>query len=328
MQLKNFLSFSAAALVLTACGNVDFKKTKSDVPYKIFSEGKGEKLQPNYIVKFEVIQKLKDSVLFSTYNQGVSQYLQIPAGGTADSKSGSYADIRGNILEIFSQSRKGDSIYIVQKVDSLLKVNPQLASDPMLKKGGEIVTTVRVVDFYKTTAEADAAVTKERMAMVQKSEKESFETFQKDTAAQRQMGIDNKIIEEYLAANKINAQKTQWGVYTQVINPGQGPKPTAGQFVQVQYRGTNLQGQEFDKGVFPLQVGTGGSIKGFEEGISQFGKGGKGKIFIPSRLGYGPRGMEPKILPNQILVFDIEIKDITDKQPAPEAQMPVDTSAH
>ena len=68
--LKNVLGVFAAALVLTACDSVDFKKTKAGVPYKIFNKGKGDSIRQGSIVKFEVIQKTKDTLLFSSYDQG------------------------------------------------------------------------------------------------------------------------------------------------------------------------------------------------------------------------------------------------------------------
>jgi len=112
-----------------------------------------------------------------------------------------------------------------------------------------------------------------------------------------------------------------------VLDPGKGPKPQPGQFANVKYKGSNLEGETFDSGVYPIQVGMGGSIKGFEEGVKQLAKGGKPKVFVPSMLGYGPRGSEPKIKPNQVLVFDLEVLDISNTRPQQQPMMPVDTTS-
>jgi len=320
---KNVLSVVSAAVLLAACNNVDFKKTKAGVPYKIFSTGKGDSISQNNVVKFEVIQKTKDTVLFSSYEKNQPQYLQVqqvPA-------EYSYNDIGSNLMAILTQAKKGDSIYIVQAADSLIKQSPEMASQLHIKKGTEVITTVKITDVYKTPDEASAAVTKDRLANSEKLDKENLEKFKKDTMVQAQMAKDNQIIEAYLAKNNIQAQKTDWGAYVQVINPGQGPKPAPGQYVSVRYKGSTLKGDVFDSGVYPLQIGLGGSIKGFEEGVKQLAKGGKAKIYIPSMLGYGPQGSGAKIGPNEILVFDIEILDISDKQPAPNQSGSADTTA-
>jgi FKBP-type peptidyl-prolyl cis-trans isomerase FkpA len=320
--LKNVLGVLAAALVLTACNNVDFKKTKAGVPYKVFSTGKGDSIRQNYIVKFEVIRKTKDTVLFSSYEQKMPQYLQVqPAPEQL-----SYSDIGGNLMEIFPKAKKGDSIYITESADSLLKQNPQLATQSPLKKGDQIITTIKIIDVYKTPEEAQAAVSKDRIANADKVDKETLERFKKDTAAQAQMAKDNKIIEDYLAKNNIQAQKTDWGVYVQTLNPGQGPKPKAGEYANVKYKGSTLAGQEFDAGIYPLQIGLGGSIKGFDEGVRQLSKGGKAKIFIPSMLGYGAQGNPPKIAPNENLIFELELLDISNTPPSPNQQVNVDTT--
>jgi FKBP-type peptidyl-prolyl cis-trans isomerase FkpA len=275
----------------------------------------------NYIVKYEVIQKVKDSVLFSSYKEVAPQYVQVQP---VFSKV-AYSDIRGNIMELMPRLKKGDSVYIVQSSDSLIAQNPEAVK--YFKKGQDIVTTIRVVDVFKTPEEANVAFQKDNepkmkaaIANAEKMDQENLERFKSDTGAQNSINRDNKIIEAYLAKNKIQAQKTPWGTYIQIINPGEGPKPGPGKWANVKYVGTHLNGGVFDQGVFPYQVsGQQSPVKGFDEGVRQLAKGGKAKIFIPSVLAYGPQGSGDKIKPNEILVFDIELLDITDQQPAPQA---------
>jgi FKBP-type peptidyl-prolyl cis-trans isomerase len=321
--LKKFFSVSAVALVIAACNNVDFKKSRAGVPYKIFSKGNGDSIRQNNIVKFEVIRKTKDTIFYSSYNDGMPQYLQVqPIPATAN-----YSDIGGTLMEIFPTAKKGDSIYIVEAADSILKQNPQIASQAPIKNGDQIITTIKILEVYKTPEEAQAAATKDRIANYGKTQQVNLKRFKTDTAAQAQMAKDSKIIEDYLAKNNIQAQKTDWGVYVQTLSPGQGAKPSVGQYASVKYKGTTLAGQVFDSGVYPLQIGMGGSIPGFEMGIMQLSKGGKANIFIPSLLAYGPSGSAPKIGPNENLIFDIELIDISDKAPAqPQMQQPVDST--
>ncbi|MBA2744737.1 MAG: FKBP-type peptidyl-prolyl cis-trans isomerase [Flavisolibacter sp.] len=315
-SLKNLLSLTLAVVFAAGCNKVEFQKTSSGLPYKIFTDNKGDSILPNYYVKFEVIQSTKDTVLFSSYEKNQPQYLQVqptPPQGV------NYSDIGGNIMEILPKLRKGDSVYIVQVTDSLIAQSPEMAGKTF-KKGEELVTTIRVTEVYKTLEEASAAVAKDRMAQAAEMEKEGLERFRSDTATSNQMQIDNRLIDAYLSKNNIQTRKTEWGVYMNVQNEGQGPKPAPGQFVRVKYAGKTLNGVAFDSGEFPMQIGTGNSIKGFEDGIKQLAKGGKATLYIPSRLGYGPPGSGPKIGPNENLIFDIELLEISDTPPQQQQQ--------
>jgi FKBP-type peptidyl-prolyl cis-trans isomerase FkpA len=308
---KTVFGILAVGLLLTACNSVDFKKTKSGVPYKIFPSKSGEKILEGNIVKFHIIQKVKDSVIGNTYTS-MAQYTQI-------AKSTGTYDFQSVIMDLLSQSKKGDSIYFTMSIDSFIAKDPTILQKTPFKKGDVIASTIRVVDVFRTPQDAQADFDKARVIASAGMEKEQLQKFKTDTMVARHMTEDNKLIEDYLAANHIQAQKTEWGAYMQVTNPGQGPKPANGQYVNIKYKGMNLKGEPFDQGVYPLQIGVGGSIKGFEEGVKQLAKGGTGKVFVPSMLGYGPQGSAPKIAPNQVLMFDLEVLEISDK---PIAQAP------
>jgi len=325
--MKFFQFFSgiiAASVIWSACNNIDFRKTSIGIPYKVFSSKKGDSVHVNYFVKYQVIQKIKDSVIFNTY-WDLPIYEQVQAVN----RTLTYNDIRGNVQEILPKVKAGDSIYIVQSTDSMIKDNPQM----QFKKGQELITTIRVVDVFKNVEDATAAQMKDNepkiKAAIQKAtedEKTNLASFRSDTATQRQVAKDNQIIENYLKSHNIQAQKTDWGVYVQVLNPGTGPKPTIGKFVNVKYAGTHLSGESFDSGVYPLQVGMPGAVKGFENGVMQIAQGGKAKIFIPSSLAYGPGGRLPVIKPNENLIFDLEVLEISDTPIRQQPQASVDTS--
>jgi peptidylprolyl isomerase len=102
--------------------------------------------------------------------------------------------------------------------------------------------------------------------------------------------------------------------YTDLV-VGNGASPQRGQMITVNYRGTLENGTQFDssydKGTpytFPLGVGR--VIKGWDEGLMSMKVGGKRKLIIPSRLGYGPAGSPPNIPPNATLLFDVELLGI------------------
>jgi len=122
----------------------------------------------------------------------------------------------------------------------------------------------------------------------------------------------------FLAENKTKpgVVTTASGLQYQVMNMGDGPKPTAQDTVQVHYRGTLLDGTEFDnsyKRGGPAKFGVTGVIKGWTEVLQLMPTGSKWKVFIPSDLAYGPSGRRG-IPPNAMLTFDIELVSIEPKE--------------
>ncbi len=120
----------------------------------------------------------------------------------------------------------------------------------------------------------------------------------------------------FLAANKAKpgVKSTASGLQYQILQEGQGNPPKATDTVKVHYKGTLLDGTEFDSSykrnepaTFPLnQV-----IKGWTEGLQLARPGSKLRLFIPSELAYGENGPPGSgIGPNSVLVFDIELLEI------------------
>ncbi len=128
--------------------------------------------------------------------------------------------------------------------------------------------------------------------------------------------------EAFLSANKTKqgVRTTESGLQYQVIRAGSGPRPTAADTVQVHYRGTLLDGKEFDSSyarnepaTFPLA----GVIPGWTEGVQLMPVGSKYVFWIPSALAYGPNGAGADIPPNATLKFEVELLDIVKtEQPA------------
>jgi len=134
-----------------------------------------------------------------------------------------------------------------------------------------------------------------------------------DDKKKAQVNADAEKIQKYLADNNITAQKTESGIYYEVQTAGEPNSIQPGMEVSVHYTGTLLDGTKFDSShdrgepiAFP--IGQGRVIKGWDEGIPLFGKGGKGRLFIPSSLAYGERA-RPSIPANSILIFEVEVVD-------------------
>ena len=125
--------------------------------------------------------------------------------------------------------------------------------------------------------------------------------------------------EAFLAANKSKEGIVTLpsGLQYKILTAGTGPKPTATDSVVCNYRGTLINGTEFDssyKRGQPATFGVGQVIKGWTEALQLMPVGSKWQLFIPSSLAYGDRG-EPRggIEPNETLIFEVELMSIEDK---------------
>jgi FKBP-type peptidyl-prolyl cis-trans isomerase len=126
--------------------------------------------------------------------------------------------------------------------------------------------------------------------------------------------------QKFLAENKGKAgiKTTASGLQYQVVTQGKGALPAATDQVKVHYRGTLLDGTEFDssyKRNEPTQFGLNQVIKGWTEGLQLMPVGSKYKFFIPSDLAYGEQG-PPSIGPNQTLIFEVELLEIVKAEAA------------
>lgn len=122
---------------------------------------------------------------------------------------------------------------------------------------------------------------------------------------------------KFLAENakKPGVQTTASGLQYQVITEGKGPKPGAGDAVKVKYKGTLLDGKEFDStdahGGEPAVLPLDRVIPGWAEGIRLMPVGSKYKLWIPGNLGYGEQVPPGAPFPaNATLVFEVELLDI------------------
>jgi len=140
------------------------------------------------------------------------------------------------------------------------------------------------------------------MAYIEKVKKVQAEKSEKETA-------------DFLAANakKEGVKATESGLQYRIINEGSGAIPTATDKVKVYYKGTLIDGTEFDstKDGNPASFTVNGVIRGWTEALQLMPAGSKWQLFIPPGLAYGanpPRGSN--IPPNSVLIFDIELLEV------------------
>ncbi len=148
---------------------------------------------------------------------------------------------------------------------------------------------------------------------------------------QKELGEKNKKDgEAFLAANKTKpgVKTFNSGLQYQVLTEGTGEIPKPSDTVSVNYRGTLIDGTEFDssKPALPISFPVTGVIPGWTEALEHMKAGSKWKLFIPSNLAYGERGHGVKLPPNSALIFDVELVAVK-SAPAPAAPPAVVTPA-
>jgi FKBP-type peptidyl-prolyl cis-trans isomerase FklB len=140
-----------------------------------------------------------------------------------------------------------------------------------------------------------------------------------DETRQASMEPNKKAGDAFLAANK-----TKEGVVTlpsglqyKILKEGTGPKPTPADSVVCNYRGTLIDGKEFDssyKRGQPATFPVGQVIKGWTEALQLMPVGSKWQLFVPPDLAYGDRGAGPDIGPGATLIFEVELISIKGKE--------------
>lgn len=158
--------------------------------------------------------------------------------------------------------------------------------------------------------------------MTEQEVKDTLAAFQKEMMAKRierlkELGEKNKKIEEaFLAENKKKEGVITLpsGLQYKVIKEGTGEIPTLTDTVTIHYRGTLIDGTEFDSSLRRGQPATfrvNGVIAGLSEALQIMKTGSKWQLFIPSKLAYGERDAGRDIGPNTTLIFEVELLSFT-----------------
>jgi len=151
--------------------------------------------------------------------------------------------------------------------------------------------------------------------------REATMAFQKEMMAkQEEVAKKNKKEgEAFLAENKKKegVKTLPSGLQYKVIKAGTGKKPKVTDTVTTNYRGTLINGTEFDSSYRrgqPVSFQVNGVIPGWTEALQLMEEGAKWQLFIPSNLAYGERGAGRDIGPNATLIFEIELLSIQEKK--------------
>jgi len=294
MRLISIFSVLFAVLILTSCRELNYKKSPSGFAYKVFSDGKGKPVKLNNIVKFHIEDKVNDSVYKTTFGSSPYYVQTTTLGGETY-----------DIPEIWTKLRVGDSVVVVQSLDTFIKRNATLPSE--IKKGDRYIRTIKILGVFENDSLANLDKEKDNAALTANEKAD---------------------IKKYLAAHKIEGvQEMPSGLFVKITNPGTGNLIDSGKLVSVKYKGLNWSGRIFDtnmdssfgrSALLDFTVDVTPMIKGFNETIKMMRKGAEATAYIPSTLGYGPEGIPPTINSNEKLIFEIKVVDVKDSPlPAP-----------
>ncbi len=121
---------------------------------------------------------------------------------------------------------------------------------------------------------------------------------------------DQNALVGYAIDQNLNVQRTDSGLYYQIIEAGEGTSPSATSKIKAHYEGKLLDGTVFDssyKRGTPLEFKLNQVIRGWQEALQLLKPGGKGIFLIPSRIAYGAKGFGHEIPPHAPLIFTVEL---------------------
>ena len=278
---------------LIACGD-GYKTTDTGLKYNIHTDADGAVGTLGDMISLRMkVLNAKDSVLEDgfTYPTPIEFVLQ-------------KATYKGGLEEGLLLLSKGDSATFKVAVDSLFNEAKGRKRPPFLEKGSMMSFIVKVIDIVP-----NKEFKKKRIDFA----KAQLQKVLQMPAVVKQGAADDLTLQNYFKKNNITPQKTVEGLYYTTETLGAGKQIMPGDSATLHYSGTLLtSGKEFDSSKkhgkpFTFNVGLGEVIPGWDLAVPLFKVGTKAKLFIPSTLAYGDRQAGQEILPNSILVFDIEI---------------------
>ncbi len=281
---KSIGLLAVAAAMVVGCGK-DKVEVIDGVKIQIHKhDDKAQKLKDGDIITFDlVIRNGADSVLQDTRKEGQ------PGKGMVQAPQAAPGAFKGTFENGLRLLSVGDSATILVPIDSLIKT-VQAPLPPFLKPGTDLKYSVRILKV-QTKAEFE----KEMQAQAAEAKKLAAKQIEKEPA----------LIAAYVAKTGKTFQKTASGLHYFIEKAGSGASPKMGETWVVNYRGTFLNGKEFDKGS-GSEMPLGQMIPGFNEALTLMKAGGKATFVIPSTIAYGeqPRGPIPG---NSVLVFELEV---------------------
>lgn len=309
---RGIIIIFAAALGLTACNK--FEKGEGDMTYKIYKNEGKPKIQEGDFIKFNGIQMIEtksgDSTLVNTYDNERPAFFPVTK-----------SMFKGDLVSALKLLGEGDSATFKLNLDSMTKYSGQ--PKPVEAKTNYATFTVKIEKvLHRAANEPDS---------VFENKKRDFYKAEYDVLIKKNQASESSKIAKYIADNSLKVSTTASGLNYVIEASGNAERAASTDTILVDYTGqfTNKKADgklnvfdtsnarvAKDAGIYsplaqyaPRPLVLNQLPAGFIEGVKLIGVGGKIKIIIPSKLGYGENGGGP-INPFTPLVFDIELKSI------------------
>jgi FKBP-type peptidyl-prolyl cis-trans isomerase len=298
-------------------------KLQSGIEYRYIKKGAAtQTAKVGDFMSMIIKSSCSGQVLFDSkkFNKGMNTPVNFPIEKTK---------YNGDVTEVLKLLHEGDSVLVRIQQDSFYRV-PQaqrkgmVAGEPVVYNIGvySIKTAAQIKklqDDYKKSMEAFA----KQQAIFKKQQQEQLLMQKKQAIVDKKQ--DQELVTYFEKNNIKNQKKLASGVYVVIDNEGTGDLIKPGFEVSMNYEKQSLSGLKYDSNIdtafkhtspTKANIGQRQIITGWEEGIQQFKKGGKGKIFIPSRYAYGSNkfGIRPNdtIPANSIIKVSVEVLDVVD----------------
>ena len=293
--MKKVLALVFVVGLIVGCqSEPEFIETPDGLQYRLLVDEPGEVLQSGDLMIVNMIQLLNDSIVFTSPKIG-------------DVLNPGEESLAPPLRAILEECSPGDSVEIQMTMKQYVEMNQAFYPDGV--DSLDILTwRVKVQDLGSRT--------------------EILESFQSrvDSEADGLLASDIETLKNVAVNNNLEYQETEEGVLFVVLKEGNGEFPQIGQQVYVNYSvvmmdstflDTSFEDQAKANNVYnpqrtyePISFSLGGPgiIPGWNIGIPQFSKGGRGYLLVPSKYAYGPSG-RGQIGPNENLLFEIEVVD-------------------
>ena len=218
------------------------------------------------------------------------------------------------VLFLVNQVHAQENLVLKNQKEKMSYIIGMDIGNNLKKQGIDIETNILIKGIKDAFTSAKSLLSEQEI-------RETLATFQKEMQAkQEEIGKKNKKEgEAFLAENmkKEGVKTLPSGLQYKVIKAGTGKKPKLTDTVTAHYRGTLIDGTEFDgsyKRGKPTSFSVSGVIPGWTEALQLMEEGAKWGLFIPQNLAYGERGAGGMIGPNATLIFEVELVSIQEKK--------------
>jgi FKBP-type peptidyl-prolyl cis-trans isomerase len=298
MRMRISLAVLLSCVILSSCNNGNQRETPSGFKFDVIKQGDGRLPKPGDIVIMDMlIYDGNDSLWHDSRSDVYPEMVKILDESMKETEHG--------LTETFRMMSKGDSIVIKMEAKDFFPLVWNSAPPAYMDPEAPMTTQVLCRDIldsasYRTfIARLDSVNNAQQMERFERSSQEAAST------AIEQLALDGKIIDAYLRSKGVRAETLPSGLRYILKKEGTGALIKDGDFVTMRYAGQNLDGKEFDSGEYSFTVGRQEVIRGWDEIAKIMKQGTALTVFIPSGMAYGPGG-RPPIMPNAILIFDME----------------------